>query len=440
MKFILIYSVTSFLLFVKFPAQAQKKADTLLPDATLTACINYALVHQPLILLSLLNERISDEQVKIKLADWYPQLNVNYNLQHNFELPTSYFSGGYQKNGTYNTSFLGLNAIQTIFNKDLLLANKTIKYIKNEFAQNTASSKIEIAVAVGKAFYDVMLTNKQVDVLGEAIKRLAGSLKDTYSQYQSGITDKTDYKRATIALNNAMSLQKQARALIPARKAYLKQLMGYPDSLDIVLYYDTLRLESDAIIDTLMAVNYSNRIEYMILQTKQHLLQANLEYFKKSYLPTISAFGNYNLGFLSNNFIKTYNQFFPNSNLGLQLTMPIFQGHKRMHQVEETILQLNAINLDITFFKSRVNTEYSAALAVYKSNLYNYGALKENLQLAQEVYNVIQLQYSAGIKTYLEVILAESELRTTQLNYYNSLYLLVQSKLDVQKALGTIQY
>jgi len=60
--------------------------------------------------------------------------------------------------------------------------------------------------------------------------------------------------------------------------------------------------------------------------------------------------------------------------------------------------------------------------------------------LAQEVYDVIQLQYKAGVKTYLEVILAESDLRSAQINYYNALYLVLSAKTDVQKALGQINY
>jgi outer membrane protein TolC len=66
--------------------------------------------------------------------------------------------------------------------------------------------------------------------------------------------------------------------------------------------------------------------------------------------------------------------------------------------------------------------------------------LQENLEIAREVYNTIQLQYKAGVKTYLDVIIAETDLRTSQVNYTNALYQLLSSKLDVQRALGTIPY
>ena len=64
--------------------------------------------------------------------------------------------------------------------------------------------------------------------------------------------------------------------------------------------------------------------------------------------------------------------------------------------------------------------------------------LKENRSLAKEVYEVIQLQYKQGIKTYLEVILAESDLRNAELNYSNALFEVLSSKTDVQRALGTV--
>ena len=63
---------------------------------------------------------------------------------------------------------------------------------------------------VSKAFYDVILTIQQLHVIDEDINRINVSLKDAYFQYQGGVTDKTDYKRATIALNNAKA-QKEKR-------------------------------------------------------------------------------------------------------------------------------------------------------------------------------------------------------------------------------------
>ena len=60
--------------------------------------------------------------------------------------------------------------------------------------------------------------------------------------------------------------------------------------------------------------------------------------------------------------------------------------------------------------------------------------------MANDVYEVIRMQYRAGVKAYLDVITAESDLRAAQINYYNALYEVLSSKIDVARALGNIRY
>ena len=299
---------------------------------------------------------------------------------------------------------------------------------------------INLAAMVSKAFYDVLLTKQQLDVSIQDIERIQISLKDAYYQYQAGITDKTDYKQATISLNNAKAQEKTNIEAIKAKYIYLKQLMGYPSSKEFVLAYDSAQMTTEILLDTLQTVNYSNRIEIQLLETEKKLQQYNLQFYKWSFLPQVSAFGNYNLDFLDDKFGKLYGQAFPNSYAGISLGIPIFQGGRRLQQIKQAELQVRQVDNSIASLQNNINTQYAQALATYKSNLYDYLILKENLALANEVYNVIRLQYRNGIKTYLEVINAESDLLTSQLNYYNSLFQVLSSKVDVQQALGTIQY
>lgn len=440
MKYFLGVGIIVYWLVIPLQIIAQQNKDTVLSEASLDNCVRYALLHQPIVQQSSLDEEIVERSIQSRLADWYPQINMTYNLLHNFELPTSYFSGGYIKTGTFNSSNIGFNANQNIFNKDVLLASRTANDVRKQSKQNTTGNKIDVVVNVSKAFYDVLLIQKQVEVLDDDLQRLERSLKDAYNQYQGGIVDKIDYKRATISLNNTRAQRKQVNDLIVAKYANLKQLMGYPDSFDLRLQYDTTQMEKEAIIDTASSVQYENRIEYQLLQTQKRLQYANLKYYQWGYLPTVSAFGNYNLGYLSNQFTETYNQTFPNSNIGLQITIPLFLGNKRVYQVKQAELQLKRVDWDEVLLKSRISTQYAQAIASYKGNLANYTALKDNVQLASEVYNTLRLQYTSGIKTYLDVIIAESDLRTAELNFYNALYQLLQSKIDVQQAMGTIHY
>jgi outer membrane protein TolC len=52
---------------------------------------------------------------------------------------------------------------------------------------------------------------------------------------------------------------------------------------------------------------------------------------------------------------------------------------------------------------------------------------------------VVKLQYNEGIKAYLDVIVAASDLRTSEINYQNALFELLKSKADLERALGVTQ-
>ncbi|QRQ99441.1 TolC family protein [Dyadobacter sandarakinus] len=437
---------SAFLLFVSFcPVFAQdiregtKDAPTL-QNATLPEVVDYALKHQPVIQQSLIDERITDEQVRSRLADWYPQISANYNLQHNFIVQTSIIAGNPVKLGVKNISSAQFTLSQQIFNRDVLLANRTRRDVLLQASQNTSYNKTDIAVNVSKAFYDVLATSQQIDVAEEDIVRLERSLRDAENQYKAGVADKIDFKRATISLNNTKANKKANEEILKAKTEYLKTLMGYPVDQALEISYDTLQMEREITLDTLQTADFTGRIEYQLLATQKKLLEANLQYNKWSYLPNLSLNGAYNLNFQNNQFSELYGTNYPNSFGLFTLSLPLYQGGKRKANTRQAEWQIKRVDWDIKGLQMNVNSEYATALANYKGNLTNLLAQKENVDLAREVYDVLQLQYKSGIKTYLEVVTSETDLRLARISYYNALYQVLASKIDVQRALGQMNY
>jgi len=414
--------------------------DSSLHEATLENVIQYALSHQPSVQQAMIDESITDRAIRGRLADWYPQINFSYQVQHNFQLPTTVFQGNEVKIGVDNSSFGQFSLTQNIFNRDVLLASKTAKVVRLRSTQNTTDVKIQVTADVMKAFYSVMLSLQQVRLANEDIQRLQQNYKYAYAQYQAGIVDKTDYKRATIALNNANAVRRTVEQTMDGRIALLKQLMGYPLDSPLQVKYDSAQVIRTAEMDTLQAVDVSKRIEYQLLETQKKLLEAQVKYEKWGFLPTVSLFANYNLNFQNNALAKLYYNSFPNSYVGLNLGVPIFQGLKRVHAIKESEWQLRRVDWDLVQLKNSVNTEFVQAMAEYKSSFSNYLTLKENLELALDVFNVVSLQYKSGVKAYIELFSAETDLRTAQINYLDAVFTLLSSRVDVQKALGQLNY
>jgi outer membrane protein len=433
-------------LYMTLSSFAQGSSDSLPSMVTLQQCTKYALSHQPQVKQSMINEDINERDIRIALSGWFPQVNAYGNLQHYIDLPTAFFANanvpGSPKlpvsTGLYNSSALQFSANQVIYNTDLLFAGKTAHDYRTLSHQGTQNSKINTIVDVSRAFYDILITQKQLDVLNEDIQRLDRNYHDAYSLYQSGLTDKIDWQRTSIMLNNTKAEKRSSEEAIKAKYSLLKQLMGVAPGKEFKISYDSSTLEKDAGFDTLENINYNQRIEYQLLQTNMKIQNARVGYYKWSFLPSLSAFYDYNFSWQNDEFSVLYKSNYPNSLIGLTLTVPIFQGTSRWQNLKRANLQYKNLELGAEYLKSEINTEYSQALAAYKSNLNDLQADKTNTEIARGIFNTVRLQYMKGIKTYLEVIVSETDLRTAQLNYLNALFRVLSSKLDLQKALGDI--
>jgi len=420
-------------------AQAQQAATPFTDSATLDQCIDYAMKHNPVLKQSFLDASITESQVQGKLADWYPQIGLTANYQRNFQLQTLANSAGVVRIGRYNQSALQLGLTQNVFNSDVVLASRTADDVRTQAQQQIVLSKIDLQSSLSKAFYNVLLTEYQMKVLDEDINRLTLSLKVARDQYDAGIVDKVDYSRATIALNTSKTQRANAVVLLDAKYARLKELMGYPSKEPLILTSGQINLEQEALIDTLVALTPQKRVEYQQLEITQNLNKANVQYRKMALYPTVSLFANYNVNFLNDELVQLYNQGYPNSFAGLQVGFPIFQGGKRRQNIKQAEFQYEKTGWALENSRNVINTEYQNALSIYKSDWNTYQMLKENLGLAEEVYRVLDAQYKAGIKNYLEVVVAQTDLQKAELNYANAVYQLLIDKIDVLKALGDIQ-
>ncbi len=413
---------------------------------SLQQCLQYAMKNQPALKQSLIDETIARTNNEIGLSGWLPQVGLDGTLTHYFTLPTSFIPNTANptgpkepfQTGVYNTTTPELTANQTIFNTDVLIAARAAHLITRQAKQNTASTKITLVSDVSKAFYDLLLSTEQIKVFKEDTARLDKNLSDTYHQYISGIVDKVDYKQATIALNNSLAQLKGAMESVTAKYATLKQYMGYPADKKFVVDFDTTQMMQEIYFDTTEELVYEKRIEFQQLQTSKYLQRETTAYYQLGFIPSLSAFYTYNNEYENDKFSDLFGKAYPYSFAGLQFSVPLFQGFRRLENIKKSRLQEKRQDWDEVNLKLMINAEYKLALANYKSNLYNLHEMEDNVSLATEVYNIVKLQYRQGIKPYLDVITAEADLKTSEINYLNALFNLLSSKIDLEQAMGDI--
>ncbi len=419
-------------------SQAQQ-APNLNSNATLDELINYALSNKIELKQAQIDQEIGEREIASALSGWYPQLNASGNYTHNIQVPTINMNGSNIPMGQKNTASMVFQAEQAIINPGLFQASRAAQYIRQQNNLNVEDTRINTIVDVSKAYYDILTSEEQINIINENITRLKRQYTEANARYETGLVDKTDYKRAQISLNNANAELKTASEFRKYKYDYLKTLLGMNAGNPISLSFENQNMESNILLDTTEILQYANRVEIKQLENLQNIQKLNTQYQKWNYLPRLGAFANYALNYRNNEFGDLFKDNIPNSGVGLSLTIPIFQGTKRIQEVRKSELQEARIALDIENLENQIGAQYSAAMAGYRANMNEWRNAKENMSLSEEVYNTIKLQYDAGVKTYLELMTAETDLKTSQLNYLNALYAVLSSKLDIQKALGTVE-
>jgi outer membrane protein TolC len=415
---------------------------------TLQQCVDYAVEHQPGLNISKINIDVANTTNAINLAGALPQISasgdlIHYLQQSSLETATSTTTGttAVTARSTPGYSFApGVAVSQAIFNPSLLYAFKSAPLYTKQATQVSDSTKIGVVDNVTKSFYNLLLTLEQINVLKEDTAEFGKSFRDAYHQYVGGIVDETDYEQAEITLNNTKAELKQANENVVPQYATLKQLIGYPVDKQFNVLFDTLEMMKSIHIDTNQQLQFEKRIEYQLLNTNKALQIQMINYYRYSFLPTVSGFYNYDVGFYNNSLGSLFSTNYPSSYAGLSISIPIFTGFARLNNLRKAKLQEQILDWQQTDLKSQINVQYTTALANYKGNYYDLQLLQKNVTLSHRVFFVTSLQYRQGIVPYLNVITAETNLITSEINYLNALFQVLSNKIDLEKAMGNIPY
>lgn len=427
------------------PFGGKAQQDTV--QLTLKEVLDIAYSNQPALRYAVLEREITEQNIKSELSGWFPQAGVEADYFQYFEQPVAIFpdfnnpeSGQFQevRTGVPYNSNVNLFVNQSLLNNNLFRARSQADPLRQAAEQNLELIKIDLQVNIGQAFYETLLRQEEARIFEEDLERQMRQLQDSRLLYEAGISDNIDYKRATITIKNTRSAIYQAKENYQVSLARLKELAGIKADQFFELAYDMEELIAQVQLDTLESVNYERRYEMQLLQSQQSFQEAELSYARRAYIPTLSAFFNYNLIFQTPQGNQVFDRAFPNSLAGFRLAYPIFQGGKRNYDIRAADLMLKQFEVSAQELELQIDREYQEALSAYKANRYQWQVQEEVKELAEEIYNTVSLQYEEGIKNFLEVIQAETDLRTSRINYINAVFRLMTSKLELQRARGDI--
>ncbi|TRX49191.1 TolC family protein [Fulvivirga sp. M361] len=417
---------------------------------SLEEAINYALEYNQNVINASYEKDIAETQVKETLSSGLPQITGEVTLNHNFEpqkqlLDASTFDPTVPEGNEVPITFqrrydgnMALNVRQLIFDGSFFVGLQAARTFRELSSKDHIKTQIDVVEAVSKAYYNVLVTKEQYDLLEVNFSRLDTLLRETKARFETGFVEKIDVSRIQVEYNNTKVRLTNTRELLKVSYDLLKFQMGMPIKTTITL--------TDVLEEVLFdeedneTFNYNERIEYSRLQTNLALTNLDIKNNRVQYLPNLYA--NLNLGY--NTQADQANQWFEGNRwldfgfVGATLSVPIFDGFLKKSKIQRNKIQLKQLDQSFAQLENSIDLEIIQSKTNLKNALDNMAAQKENTDLAEEIYNITRIKYQEGVGANLEVIEADADYKEAQTNYYNSLYDALVAKIDLDKAYGRL--
>ncbi|WP_346237817.1 TolC family protein [Niabella insulamsoli] len=341
--------------------------------------------------------------------------------------------------GTKWNSNAGVSLNQLLFDGQVftgLKARNTLIEYQEKNAEVTAE---QVRLNVSKIYYQLVLSKIQIALLDSNLALVEKNKHDTKIMYDNGFVEKLEIDKLEVQITNLKS--QRTKIINDVNNGYLglKVLIGMPLKDQLILT-DELNDENikDGILEAL-TLDYSQRKDYQAALLGEKLNRFDVQRYQLSKIPTLSLSGNYSKMAMQNSFGELWRgTWFSASSISLNLNIPIFKGFATNAKIEQSRIKLRQTQNQIEALKLNIEQEQKSASNTFKTAIADMDFQKQNMSLAERVYQQTKKKYEVGTGSQLEIENARVQLQSAQTNYFNSLYNAVIAKIDFLKASGKL--
>ena len=316
-----------------------------------------------------------------------------------------------------------------------------IKSKQNEIdliLEKARASKIDMTKQVKDAYFAVLLAKNSLKVLERSINNAKETLKTTETSFEQGVVSEYDLIRAKVQVNNLNPTYISAKNGLELAILQLKMILSLPQDQEIV-FVENLEDFSDRIIsvsaaESERAANNNSDIRQLDLNIVS--LKHSLRMINSQHLPSLSAFGQYSYQTQADDFKFADYNWVGSAAVGLQLSIPIFNGRTVVNKAKQLKISLQELELQKQYAADGIELQIQSAINSMKAAQEQLLVNKDAINQAERGYEIAKVRYQTGTGTILE--LNDSELSMTQanLNYQQSLYDFLTAQTNLEKVLG----
>jgi len=265
-----------------------------------------------------------------------------------------------------------------------------------------------------KTYMMLQLAYKAISVLEKAKATALENKKTTTHYFEQGMLLQADVLDVEVRLNEIENQLDQANSNLKNVSDYLNFLMNESE-YKILLPSDALEPTSVSLAD--FENLPTDRADIKALETASLAYKKMNQSDKLSFLPTLNAFGNYEL-FDSQLFQGASNSYF----VGAQLKWDILQGSKRFGKTQKSKAEYDKSVLQFEQYVTKSQIELNKAKRAVQDAQNKLERAITARNQSEEALRIRTDRFREGLEKTSDVLQSETQYAQKQLDYYQTVF------------------
>lgn len=394
--------------------------------------------------------QIAERQIWETTAAGLPQVSASLGYNYFLDIPTSLipaeFFGGEPGEfaeiqfGTQHNMTATASVEQLIFDGQYIVGLRAARIYRDLAEQSLYKSTLEVNKTVKETYYLALLAAENLHITRQNLQVMEKWLWETERMLEAGVTDPINVDQLQLSVSKI----RNGISTLERQKLLTMNLLKYQMGLDLQTQIE-LTDGFDTLFEralTKMAVNESldkeQHIDYRLAGSRAAMSLMVLRREQSSYLPNLSAsFIRQEMAMRDGfNFFDSSKSWFPATYFAVNLNIPIFSSGMRSSQVQQARLELEKSRIAKEQISKALELEMQEALATLDTAREQYLNEKGNLELADRILKRTNIMFREGMASSLELTQANDQLLTSQANYLNAMFEVLNAQNQLEKALG----
>ena len=294
----------------------------------------------------------------------------------------------------------------------------------------------QISDQVETLYFSALVTEETIRLLEKNLESMKKLLKITQNSVDVGVAEQTDADQLQVQVSTMESTIKTTQRSLEMVYNSLRLQLCLEEDVDIVLTQGIDDLLNMNTTSELLASPFdiNDNYDYRLLKENTELVRKQIALTGWSNGPTVSVYHQYNA---RHNFSNeaTMNMTPPNM-VGAQVNIPLFTFGKNYAAIKEAKLTYKKQLNTLEDTELSLNVQYRQLLYNLRNAIEKYEIQKQNVDVAQRVFDNIAKKYEFGVASSLDVTNSGTNLISAQSTYVQSLLEIVNAQMSLEQLLN----